>query len=124
MGLSEFGPIVQGGAAALVAFTFLWGVTKGIPMVIEAQSKQATAFIVEVKEARSDFRSELGAERDFSREQAVANREAVHDVTRAVERQTVAIVAASKDADVEAALATYGNGGHSWQDGDAERRVR
>ena len=123
MPLSEFGPIVQGGAAAVMAFTFLWGVTKGIPMVMEAQAKQSAAFIVEVKEARSDFRDELGIERTFTREQATANRDAIREVTRAVERQTVATVAAAKDADVDEALATYGNGGR-WVEGDAERRMK
>ena len=121
--LSEFGPIVQGGAAAVMAFTFLWGVTKGIPMVMEAQAVQSAAFIVEVKDARSDFRDELAIERTFTREQATANRDDVRELTHAVDRQTVAIVAAAKDVDVEEALATYGNGSR-WVKGDAERRMK
>ncbi len=95
----DLNPYLQYGAFGLLSFIVVWAV-RSVPPILQS-------FTTALSEQRGEFREERREERKFLQGELQQNRTSIGGLARAVDRQTVAIVASSKGADVDEALATH-----------------
>lgn len=105
-------------ALALLTLIIMWAIKVAVPLLIKDRSDTTKAFLDALKEARQEVqtsreyhREDKAEMRSFMSKELAEQRKSIAGLARAIERNTIAQVAAHKGEDPEKALETYTNGG-------------